>query len=102
MTPAPGRILSPFGDAAPADRRKEPSVKVDVMRQIVGMLLAGLVAYFATVYGLQERIRVLEVRLEYANNESDKARVEVRMLTGEIRELRDELQEMKQLVRRRP
>lgn len=101
MTPAPGRILSPFGDE-PVERRKDPTVKVEMMRQVVGMLLAGLVAYFATVYGLQERIRVLEVRLDYAQSQAQEARAEVRTLVGEVRELRDEVRELKIAARRRP
>ena len=101
MTPAP--IRGPFAEieAEPVRRREPPTIKVELMRQIFGMLLAGLVAYFATVYGLQERIRVLEVRLDYANNSAQEARQEVRTLTGEVRELREEVRELKAITRTR-
>ncbi len=56
------------------------TVKVDVLKTIGGMLLAGLVSYFATTYGLQERISVMEVKLGFVQNALNELKGEVQAL----------------------
>jgi len=91
MTPQPALMFP----------RREPTVKAEMVKYMVGMLLAGAASYFATTYGLQERIKVLEVRLDYAQQSAMESRSEVRALVVEVRELRDEMRVLSALTRSR-
>ena len=58
----------PFGVQ---QQTKEPTLKWETAKYLGGMLLAGLVSYYATLYGLREEVAVLKVRIEYLSKAVD-------------------------------
>jgi hypothetical protein len=52
------------GDDPPPSHGYGP--KAETIRWVVGMVLVALVSYFATTYGLQERISVMEAKIQAA------------------------------------
>jgi hypothetical protein len=83
MTPQPrlytSRDLLDLEKPAPA-----PTIKLEVVKYLGGMLLAGLVSYYATLYGLREEVAVLKVRIEYLTKQTDAQTKAIEALTDSI------------------
>lgn len=52
----------------------------EVVKWASGPLMAGVVSYFATVYGLRERLKVLETQVEFLREQVRELRVQIRDL----------------------
>jgi hypothetical protein len=64
---------------------EQGGVKIDTIRWVGGMLLAGAVSYFATTYGLQERIALLEQRVVYMQKENEQRLVYLQQTIDDMR-----------------
>jgi hypothetical protein len=86
MTPQPQRVPIYNGrdwaaEAAPA---KGDSLKAEIMKYVIAMVVAGLTAYYAAIYGIREEIAVLKVRLEYMKEKVDSQTNAIDSLTRSI------------------
>jgi uncharacterized small protein (DUF1192 family) len=84
------------GDRRRGSKSQGGGVSMDTIKFIVGMVLAALVSYFSTTYGLQARIDVLEARLK-ASEINLQA---VQSLTGQVAELNQRLAVLTAIVER--
>jgi hypothetical protein len=63
---------------------REPTLKWETAKYLGGMLLAGLVSYYATMYGLREEVAILKVRIEYLSKAVDSQSATINRLTDAI------------------
>jgi hypothetical protein len=85
MTPQPTARPWPY---EPEDRRTSGGgggIKLETVKFIGGMLLAALVSYFGTTYGMQERMSLLEQRMGYLQQTIDEMRVELKAMRPPVR-----------------
>ncbi len=64
--------------------RAESSLKGEAVKYLVSMLVAGLTAYFATIYGIREEVAVLKVHLEYLKQKVDAQSQAIDRLTTSV------------------
>lgn len=79
--PAPAPAYRAFQRAAPA---RAPAITVELVKYLLAMVVAGLSAYYATIYGIREEVAVLKVRLEYMKERVDAQTIAIRELTTAI------------------
>ena len=63
---------------------RQTTIKVEVAKYLLAMVVAGLTSYFAALYGIKEEIAVLKVRLEYMKEKVDAQTKAIDALTTSI------------------
>lgn len=84
MTPQAQTQRREWPRQAEQDHARPTTIKAELAKYLLAMIVAALTSYFATIYAIKEEVAVLKVHVEYLRKQVDAQTAAIERLTASV------------------